>query len=44
MGYICAQSEYTVEKRAENVCGLTAEVLNDDVIFVQIGVWFFRGG
>lgn len=40
MDYIWAQSEYTVEKRTENenVCGLTAEVLNDDLIFVQIGI------
>ena len=43
MGYICAQSEYTAEKRTENLCGLTAEVLNDDWLAFRL-VYDFWGG
>lgn len=34
----------TVVKRTENLCGLSTEVLKNNVIFIQIGVWFFLWG
>lgn len=44
MGYICAQSEYTVEKRTENVCGLTVRSFKWWSDFRSDCVWFFSAG